>query len=383
MPVLKKTTLERATAYLNRTIATNPELTPNLLNPFSTNKSRRDKVESLLRVGYHNNQFSVPEGDIPQLASYTAGLGPLDALLLDPSVSSIQVMDYNHVLVQRSGVWERVDIAWRSPQQLAAFARSLASRAHYEITEESPVVEATFTDPVGRMQIDTTASNAAQVTMHFRIGRVEPILLDDMIASGMLTREMADFMVEMAHRPVGVLIVGLPGVGKTTFLEALLEWWPMEPFAAIDDQSEFRPRHPWCSTYLVNQSVGANTEDPYTLQKALVASLRKNIQRVAVAEVRGNEAATLLQYSSAIVPWTTIHATLRTAAVRLMTLVKGAPGSPYQRIDEDSIMQSISLAFPLVTEVRKFVIGGQALYRLNGIAYMNPDGSYEHVAVCL
>jgi hypothetical protein len=175
---------------------------------------------------------------------------------------------------------------------------------------------------------------------------------------------MYDFMVDAAKRKIGVLVVGVPGTGKTTLLEAWVAHWPAQPAVALDDRSEFYPQHPQTVVYDVPAE---------RLAQACAHALRKNVDRLLVAEVRGNEAAEMLRYSASMPIWTTLHANVSNAVARLMGLCK-AEGSPYANVSAELLRELIAISFPLIAETEKLVIGGQAIFFVSQIAHLSVDG---------
>jgi len=342
------------------------DLPASAINPFRHTRSERTEVNRLLREWIQDGKLGhdVTMGDLSGLTSMLVGLGPLDQLVRDPSVISIQVQGHDNVLAQRSGVWQKTDVKWKSPDDLKVFGEALAARSGEELTPTKAVCQASFENPPGRIQIDGTARNESNLTIHIRLGRKEPITLMDMRAGGSLSSEMYDFMVAAAKRKVGVLVVGVPGTGKTTLLEAWVAHWPAQPAVALDDRSEFYPQHSQTVVYDVPAE---------RLAEACAHALRKNVDRLLVAEVRGNEAAEMLRYSASMPIWTTLHANVSNAVARLMGLCK-AEGSPYANVSAELLRELIAISFPLIAETEKIVIGGQAIFFVSQIAHLSIDG---------
>lgn len=358
--------IQEASRLLGEAVASG-DLRASSLNPFQHTQEQRKTVSRLLAQWIHSGRLGarITEGDLPDLVSRLIGLGPLDALVQDRSVISIQVMAHDRVLAQRSGVWrEESNVGWKGPRDLRTFGEALAARAGRGLSPDVLVCQASFGNPPGRIQIDGTARNEARLTIHIRLGRRKAIGLRDMEASGTMSNAMRRFLVRAAKRPLGVLIVGLPGTGKTTLLEAWLEHWPHQPAIALDDRSEFRPRHPFIVTYDVPGE---------RLSEACAFALRKNVDRITIAEVRGDEAAEMLRYSGALTPWTTLHGNTRNAVSRLMALVQGAKGSPYVNISTRLLRQIIAHAFPLLVETDKLVVAGQAVFFVSHVVYLDDD----------
>jgi pilus assembly protein CpaF len=358
--------IQEASRLLGKAVASG-ELPASALNPFQRTQGQRSTVSRLLARWVRTGKLGgrVTEGDLPDLVSRLIGLGPLDGLVLDGSVISIQVVAHDRVLAQRSGVWrEEPGVAWDSPRDLRAFGEALAARAGQQLSPERLVCQASFENPPGRIQIDGTARNESRLTIHIRLGRRREITLRDMEASGTMSASMRRFLVRVAQRTLGALIVGLPGTGKTTLLEAWLEHWPRQPAIALDDRSEFHPRHPLIVTYDVPAE---------RLSEACSYALRKNVERMTIAELRGDEAAEMLRYSGALTCWTTLHGTTRNAVSRMMALVQGAEGSPYVNIPTQLLRRIIAQAFPLLVETDKLVIGGRAVFFVSRIVHLDEN----------
>jgi pilus assembly protein CpaF len=315
------------------------------LNPFRQATGERADILRLLRSDIQSGALDVRLSDIQGALPHIIGLGPLEELMNEPQIISVNVQDYHTVKAFGGGVWQRTTVRWADAEALHTFAAALAARTHQRFDSEVPLVEATFQDPFGRIQIDFTARNAAGVTIHLRRGRSDTIPLDWM-RGRTLSDEMADFLLDMCHRDEGMIIVGRPGTGKTTLLEALLTWLPRRPFVLVDDQSEIRVLHPDCMVYNVNP------ESSYDLSDSLRSALRKNTDRVVVAEVRGKEAAQMLSMSNSATFWCTLHGTAESFLIRLGSLVRGVP--PYTDMTMDEIRNIITISFPIVVETAAY-----------------------------
>ena len=353
--------LSKAAEQINRAV-TSGALPREAANPFRHTDEQRGMcrrfIADLRGQGLLGPQVTAADTDT--IVRWLVGMGPLDPLLDDPSVISIQVISEDSVSVYRSGIWEKVPgVGWESADHLRDFATILASRTGTALGPDHPVVESTFQAPSGRVQIDATARTQAGVTLHIRLGRRTPVTLEQMLAAGGMSEAMFAFLQEVVARDAGVLIVGQPGSGKTTLLEALVQLWPQAPAVALDDRSEFQPDHPDCVLYNVPSD---------QLAQAFQHALRKNTTRIALSEVRGSEASEMLQFSGALTVWTTLHGTVDNAGLRLMTLAQGAPGSPYKGLAEALVMRVIEAAFPVIIETEAITIGGQAQFYISQIA---------------
>ncbi len=371
---LDTTAIKKAATRLNSAAAANEHgLTRDALNPFLQDSQQRSRVRAFISNMIHQEELGpeVIRGDLDKLVSLLVGMGPLDGLIQDPQVISIQVLGAKDVLVQRSGTWEKASdvngqpVEWESEQHLRNMALALAARSGSTLDADNPTCQAFFSNPAGRLQIDSTARTQSGVTLHVRLGRSIPITLVQMLATGSISSEMYEFLQDVAQRDIGLLIVGLPGTGKTTFLEALMEFWPDLPAVGLDDRSEFHPRHSKTIVYDVPAE---------QLSRAFVDVLRKNVTRLAVAEVRGDEAAEMLRYSGALTIWTTLHGSTRNAMLRLMALVQGAPESPYANLASELVQRVIAHAFPIVVEMQKLQVGGRALFFVRNISQMTEEG---------
>jgi pilus assembly protein CpaF len=353
--------IARAAKHINTAVAEG-RLPAVAANPFGHTPEQRKACELFVRRLAREGQLGsgVQDRDVSQLLPWLIGMGPLDPLLEDEAVVSVQVQAHDDVWVFQAGAWIQTDVAWESADVYRDYMRALAARSGTALTPDTPVVQKTFRAPTGRLQIDATAQTPSGITMHVRMGRQRQITLGSMLAAGGMSVEMYEFLQEITLRDIGALVVGLPGSGKTTLLEAMIALWPPVPAVALDDMSEFQPRHPMCVLYNLPSE---------RLQDGFIWALRKNTQRVALAEVRGDETAAMLKFSGALVVWTTLHGSVDNAVVRLMALAQGAPGSPYKDLAEPLVKQVIGAAFPLIIETGALSVGGQTTFYIARIAH--------------
>jgi hypothetical protein len=108
-------------------------------------------------------------------------------------------------------------------------------------------------------------------------------------------------------------------------------------------------------------------------------ALRKNIERIAVAELRGNEAAEMLRYSNSMIVWTTLHSNVNSAVTRLMSLAQGAPHSPFVHLSDSMMRKIISTSFPVLVECDLIVVGGQSSFFISRIAHLSEDGTPSNI----
>lgn len=266
-----------------------------------------------------------------------SGLGPLGRLVRDPTISDILVNGPYQVWVDRFGRLERTGIRFDDEQHLRRVIRRVVANQGRRLDESAPCVDVRLPDG-SRLNVVLAPVSVGGTTVSIRRVRGNPLRLDDLIAFGTLTREMADLLVEVIRSKMNVVIAGGAGAGKTTLLNVLSASIPEEErIVTIEETAELRLEHPHVvnlETRLPNAE-GVGGVDLRTLVRN---ALRMRADRIIVGEVRGAEAFEMLQamhigHDGSL---TTIHASSpRDAIRRLETLVlAGGSGIPAEAIAE-------------------------------------------------
>ena len=283
------------------------------------------------------------------------GLGPLEPLLADPSVSDILVNTYKRVYVERKGLLELTPVQFRDDVHLMGIIDRIVSAIGRRVDESSPMVDARLADGSRVNAIIPPLSVDGPCLSIRRFGR-DRLTADDLLNNNSLTPAMLELLRGCVKARLNVLISGGTGAGKTTFLNVLSSHISnRERIVTIEDAAEL----------LLNQEhvVRLETRPPNIEGKGaihqrqlVINALRMRPDRIIVGEVRGEEALDMLQamntgHDGSL---TTIHAnTPRDALSRLETMVAMAN----LNLPEAAIRRQIASAIDVVVQVSRMSDG--------------------------
>lgn len=293
------------------------------------------------------------------------GLGPIEPLLADPSVSDILVNGPHQIYVERQGRIEASDISFDDDTHLMRVIERIVSRVGRRIDEMSPMVDARLPDG-SRVNavIPPLAIDGPQLSI--RRFSVRPYSMTDLLEFGTLTQDMADFIQGMVRAKVNLMISGGTGSGKTTLLNVISASIPeSERIVTIEDAAELQlqQRH-----VVRMESRPPNIEGKGEIsQRALLRnSLRMRPDRIIVGEVRGAEVLDMLQAMNTghEGSMTTIHAnTPRDALTRLEHML----GMTGINTDIRNLRQQIGAAMSIVIQVSRLADGRRKILSIQEI----------------
>ncbi len=292
----------------------------------------KDEVEVVhqirLAVGEFLREESTPlsqaerEEIVEQVVWEITGLGPIEPLFRDPSISDILVNSHRDIFIERKGKLTRVGAQFRNDGHLLAVIDRIVSRIGRRVDESSPMVDARLPDGSRVNAIIPPLALDGPVLSIRRFGA--DLTVEQLIANGALTMEMLQLLAGCVKARLNVLISGGTGSGKTTLLNALSSFIPAdERVVTIEDAAELRLQQ--------EHVVRLETRPPNSegrgevLARDLVKNaLRMRPDRIIVGEVRGPEALDMLQamntgHEGSL---TTVHANSpRDALARLETMI--------------------------------------------------------------
>ncbi|HSD88400.1 MAG TPA: CpaF family protein, partial [Kofleriaceae bacterium] len=299
------------------------------------------------------------------------GLGPLEPLLADTSLSDILVNGCDTVYVERDGVLHPAPIRFRDNDHLLQIINRIVSRVGRRIDETSPMVDARLPDGSRVNAVIPPLALDGPVLSIRRFG-ARPLTAVDLLRTGTINQEMLDFLAAAVRAKLNILISGGTGTGKTTFLNILSAYIPgTERIITIEDAAELQlqQRHVVrLETRPANiEGVGA------VVQRDLVRnSLRMRPDRIVVGEVRGPEVLDMLQAMNTghEGSMTTIHANgPRDALTRLMAMA----GMASANLSEHLLQQSIARALHLVVQLNRFPDGRRRVVSISEITGMEGE----------
>jgi pilus assembly protein CpaF len=251
------------------------------------------------------------------------GLGPLEPLLQDPTISDILVNGPNQVYVERGGKLYETEVVFNDDRHLLNVIDRIVSSVGRRIDESSPMVDARLKDG-SRVNaiIPPLALDGASLSIR-RFG-VDLLTIDHLVEFGSLTESCAKVLEAMVRSRMNILVSGGTGSGKTTLLNVLSSFIsPDERIVTIEDSAELQLRQSHV-VRLETRPPNIEGRGEVTARDLLRNSLRMRPERIVVGEVRGSEALDMLQamntgHDGSI---TTIHAnSARDALGRVETMV--------------------------------------------------------------
>jgi pilus assembly protein CpaF len=222
------------------------------------------------------------------------GLGPLEPLLADKSISDILVNGPHQVYVERRGRLELTDVRFNSDAHLLNIIDRIVSAVGRRVDESSPMVDARLKDG-SRVNAIIPPLALDGPSLSIRRFAVELLSIDDLIRLGSLTQQMADVMNAIVRARLNVLVSGGTGAGKTTLLNLLSGFIPpTERIVTIEDSAELQLRQPHV-VRLETRPPNIEGRGAVTQRDLVRNSLRMRPDRIVIGEVRGGEALDMLQ----------------------------------------------------------------------------------------
>jgi pilus assembly protein CpaF len=299
------------------------------------------------------------------------GLGPLEPLLRDSTISDILVNDKDHVFVERKGILKRVNISFRDDRHLLQIIDRIVSRVGRRVDESTPMVDARLPDGsrVNAIIPPLALDGPALSIRRFGTGPLAPQQLVELKS---ISGEMMETLAAAVRARISVLISGGTGAGKTTLLNILSQHIPKsERMVTIEDAAELQlsmENIVRCETRPPNiEGQGAVRQ-----RQLLVNSLRMRPDRIIIGEVRGEEAFDMLQAMNTghEGSMTTIHAnTPRDALTRLESMV----AMSNLNIPEKTVRQQIASAISIVVQVSRMSDGTRKVTSVSEITGMDEN----------
>ena len=222
------------------------------------------------------------------------GLGPLEPLLVDPTISDILVNTHRQVYVERRGKLELTDTQFANEAHLRKIIDRIVSRVGRRVDESSPMVDARLPDG-SRVNAIIPPLAIDGALLSIRRFAVIPLKIEDLIRNKSMTQEMSEIISGLVKAKCSILISGGTGSGKTTLLNIMSAYIPhSERIVTIEDAAELQLQQP----HVVRlETRPPNVEGKGEVsQRALVRnSLRMRPDRIIIGEVRGAEAIDMLQ----------------------------------------------------------------------------------------
>jgi len=299
------------------------------------------------------------------------GLGPLEILLADPTISDILVNRYDQIYIERNGRLQPTDVTFKDERHVQQIIERIVSSVGRRIDESSPMVDARLADGsrvnaiIPPLALDGSA-------MSIRRFRTDKLGADDLVGRESWTNEMKDFMAAAVSCRLNVIVSGGTGSGKTTLLNILSgSIGEHERVVTIEDAAELKLRQ----RHVVRlETRPANIEGKGAVRQRdlVVNALRMRPDRIVIGEVRSEEALDMLQamntgHDGSL---TTIHANSpRDALHRLDTMVAMAN----LNIPEKAIRQQTASAVNLIVQASRMLDGTRKVTAISELTGMEGE----------
>lgn len=312
---------------------------------------------------------------VQELCHEALGLGPLEALLTDPAVSEIMVVDARTIFAERRGRIERTGLRFTDDDSVRAVIERIVTPLGRRIDESTPLVDARLRDG-SRVNAVIPPLSVKGPCITIRKFAKDPLSLRDLIQRGSVSTDMASFLDRSVKVRKNILISGGTGSGKTTLLNALSGAVPaLERIVTVEDAAELQ----LAQSHVVSlESRPANLEGlgQYTIRDLVKNALRMRPDRIIVGECRGGEAIDMLQAMNTghEGSMTTTHANSpREAIARVETLcLMAGVDLPIQ-----AVRQQIASSIHLVVQMARFYDGMRRITSVAEVAGIDDDGTVE------
>jgi pilus assembly protein CpaF len=337
--------------------------------------SAREEVLILIRSSVNSEAVPLSFAEREQLSREILdeifGLGPLEPLLKDPTISDILVNRFDRVYVERAGKLEITGLSFKDNQHLMQIIDRIVSRIGRRVDESSPMVDARLQDG-SRVNaiIPPLALDGACLSIR-RFGR-DPITARNMLDNKTLTEPMLELLSAMVKGRLNLIISGGTGAGKTTVLNVLSGYIPnSERIVTIEDAAELQLKQEHV-VRLETRPPNIEGKGSVRMRQLVINSLRMRPDRIVVGEVRGEEAFDMLQamntgHEGSL---TTVHANSpRDALSRIENMVSMAN----LNIPERAIRHQIANAIHAVVQVARLSDGTRKVITVSEVTGMESD----------
>lgn len=311
---------------------------------------------------------------LEELVDEVFGLGPLEPLIHDPTITDILVNNAHEVFIERGGRLELSGVVFADDDHVMRIVQRIVARVGRRIDEVSPMVDARLPDG-SRLNAVVPPLALKGPTLSIRRFGAKPLNTVDLTSRGSLLEEMVQFLKAAIEARVSFLISGGTGSGKTTLLNALSAYIPRdERLITIEDSAELQLSH---SHVVQLETRIANTEGTGEVtQRELVRnSLRMRPDRILIGEVRGAEALDMLQamntgHEGSL---TTIHANDTQDALARLEMMVAMTGFD---LPVPVVRQYVATGIKLVVHLSRLKGGARRVMRVSEIIGI-VDGQYK------
>src|SRR5438132_255214 len=335
----------------------------------------RMQVQSVIYdlIGNANVPLSAAEKEriCREVLQEVFGLGPLEPLLQDQTISDILVNTHRQVYIERGGMLELTNVVFKDAAHLRHIIDKIVSNVGRRVDESSPMCDARLEDGSRVNVVIPPLAIDGPIMSIRRFGRI-PIGVEQLLARHAMTPPMMELLKSAVRARLNIIVSGGTGAGKTTLLNALSSFISKrERIVTIEDSAELQMQQP----HIVRMECRPpNVEGKGAIRQRelVINALRMRPDRIVLGEVRGGEALDMLQamntgHDGSL---TTIHANNpRDAIARLETMCLMAE----LNLPDKAIRQQIASAVSLIVQVARLSDGARRVMQISEVTGLSDD----------
>ncbi|HTP89363.1 MAG TPA: CpaF family protein [Bryobacteraceae bacterium] len=299
------------------------------------------------------------------------GLGPLEPLLQDPTISDILVNTHRQVYVERKGMLELTNVSFRDDAHLLRIIDKIVSQVGRRVDESTPMVDARLSDG-SRVNAIIKPLAVDGPLLSIRRFSTDKLMPADLVERQALTPGMMELLEAAVKAKLNIIIAGGTGAGKTTLLNAFSAFIsPRERIVTIEDAAELQLKQPHVAR-LETRPPNLEGHGAVRQRELLVNSLRMRPDRIVVGEVRGEEALDMLQamntgHDGSL---TTVHANSPRDAISRLEVMVSLANANMQLV---SIRQQIAAAVNVLVQAARLSDGSRRVVNVTEVTGMEGE----------
>ena len=338
-------------------------------------KELRRLVEGMCADAIKDNPFAIPLGDrerlVEELISEILGLGPIEPLLKDPSVTEVMVNGPDSIYIERKGRLQKTDVRFRNTEHLMHIIDRIVTAVGRRVDESSPMVDARLADG-SRVNVIIPPLSLIGPCVTIRKFSKDVLTVDKMIEFGSFDQRMAELLEDCVKGRLNIVVSGGTGSGKTTLLNVLSSYVPAtERIVTLEDSAELQLKQDHVVT-LETRPPNIEGEGEVTMRDLVRNALRMRPDRIIVGECRTGEALDMLQAMNTghDGSMTTAHAnSARDALSRLETMVLMSG----MELPLRAIRSQIASAVDIIVQIARLRDGSRKIINIAEVTGMEGD----------
>ena len=341
----------------------------------SDQKELRRIVEGICADAIKDNPFAIPLGDrerlVEELISEILGLGPIEPLLKDSSVTEVMVNGPDSIYIERKCRLQKTDVRFRNTEHLMHIIDRIVTAVGRRVDESSPMVDARLADG-SRVNVIIPPLSLTGPCVTIRKFSKDVLTVDKMIEFGSFDQRMAEFLEDCVKGRLNIVVSGGTGSGKTTLLNVLSSYVPAtERIVTLEDSAELQLKQDHVVT-LETRPPNIEGEGEVTMRDLVRNALRMSPDRIIVGECRTGEALDVLQAMNTghDGSMTTAHAnSARDALSRLETMVLMSG----MELPLRAIRSQIASAVDIIVQIARLRDGSRKIINIAEVTGMEGD----------